>query len=69
MFEAWAEKPVSVPETGGSHQCIQVSEGKVERGQTQPISVVPSDRTRRNGHKMKHRRLPLNIRKHFFIRE
>ena len=27
---------------------------------------MPSGRTRGKGHKLKHRRLPLNIRKHFF---
>ena len=30
------------------------------------MSVVPSDRTRGNGHKLKHNSFPLNIRKHFF---
>jgi len=28
--------------------------------------VVPNDKTRGNGHKMKNRRVALNIRKHFF---
>jgi len=31
--------------------------------------VGPSDRTGDKGHKLKHRRFPLNIRKHFFTAE
>jgi len=30
------------------------------------FSVVPCDRTRDNGHKLKHRNLQLNMRKNFF---
>ena len=39
-------------------------EGCKEEG-VRLLSVVPRDGTRGSGHKMEHRRFPLNIRKHF----
>lgn len=38
-----------------------------EVNMTEPDSVVPSDRTARNGHKVKHRKCNLSIRKNFFL--
>jgi len=46
--------------------CNYLQGGCKEDG-TRLCSVVPSDGTRGNRHKVKHRRLPLNIRKHFFM--
>jgi len=38
----------------------------VSRGWGQTLSVVPSDRTRGNGHKLKRKTFHLNMRKNFF---
>ena len=43
--------------------------GRCKEDRARLFSVVPSDRTRGNGHKVKHRSFPLNIRKHFTVRE
>ena len=40
--------------------------GGCKENRARIFSVVPSGRTRSNGHKLKHRRSPLNISKHFF---
>ena len=43
--------------------------GGCKEGRARLFSVVPSDGTRGNGHKLEHRRLPLNISKHYFCCE
>lgn len=43
-------------------------DGKELNERDRLLMVVPSDRTRGNEHKLKHRWFPLNIRKHFSVR-
>jgi len=45
---------------------INILKVSVRRIGPDSFSVVPSDRTRGKGHKLKHRKLHLNTRKNFF---
>jgi len=44
----------------------QYFKGECKEDRTRPFSVVPSDRTRGNEHKLTHGRFIFNIRKHIF---
>lgn len=46
---------------------VNISKAAVE-GMVPDFSVVPSHRTRSNGHKLQHRKFDLNIRKNFTLR-
>jgi len=50
----------------GSNIHLQISEGGCQDEGARLFSVVPSNRTRGNGHKLRHRKFLLNMRKNFF---
>lgn len=59
---AWRRK-------GSEDDLVNVSKhlkGEGEEDGARCFSVVSSDRSKDNGHKSKHRRISLNIRRHFF---
>lgn len=51
---------------GGSFQCIQKPERRLERRQDKIFTEISSDKSGGKGHKLSHRILPLNLRKPFF---
>lgn len=45
--------------------CAHEYSQAVCKDRARPFPAVPTDRTRGTGHRLKHRKLPLNIRKHY----
>lgn len=65
----WKSKVVCYATTSEDikeHQCVK---GGCNEDTARIFSVVPSDRTGSDGFKLKHRRFPLDSKKHFFYCE